>query len=84
MSRLAPKPSGNRFVPIEEFEKVIGKINSLMFGVIIVLLVGFTAAILSVIGPILDTYRFKAETYQDLVNKIDSQSIKIDLLLSDP
>lgn len=48
----------------------------LMAGVIIVLLVGFVTLIL-------DYYYTRATIFQDLVNKINEQNIKIDLLFEE-
>jgi len=63
----------NEFVGKRDFERVISKMNLLMTAVIIVLFIAF-------ISIIVDAWRFRASTYQELVTQVSSQSSKIDLL----
>lgn len=57
----------------------VKKINWLMGAVVIVLFIGVATMFVAVWGIILDATRFKTETYQDLVNKVNDQNYKIDV-----
>lgn len=64
----------------EDFDKSNQRTDYLFWGVTIVLAVGFISLLITVSGVVIDAYRFKAATYQDLINKIEQQSKKIDML----
>lgn len=54
--------------------------DNLMTGVVIVLFIGFISTFITGLGLIIDAWRFKAETYQNLVNQVATQNAKIDIL----
>ena len=56
--------------------------NLILTGVIIVLFVGFLTMILAVVSPMIDAWRFRASSYENLVNQVSQQNAKIDLLLN--
>ena len=58
----------------ERFDKIMGL-------VITVLGLGFIALLVAVLSPIIDAWRFRTATYQTLVDKVNAQSEKIDLLI---
>lgn len=68
---------------VREFKKVndlIEKVNQMMM----VVLVAFVIALLilgsTVAGLVIDAYRFKASTYQSLVDKVQKQNTEIELI----
>ena len=67
-------------VPKSEFDRIVNTQHILMTGVIIVLFVGFTALLIAVISPIIDAWRFRATSYDSLVQKIEEQSNDTDKL----
>ncbi|MBI3888629.1 hypothetical protein HY311_02450 [Candidatus Nomurabacteria bacterium] len=65
----------------ERFSDLAGKlsdINGILIAVIVVLFVGFATAFVSVWGLVLDANRFKTETYQNLVDKVNDQNYRIE------
>ena len=61
-----------------ELHEATSRMDWLLGGVILVLLVGFVTMFATVGGLILDAQRFKTETYQDLVNKVNDTNTKLD------
>lgn len=56
------------------------RIDKIMVGVIVVIAFGFITLCVTAAGFVMDSYRFKTETYQNLVNKVIEQNTKIDTL----
>jgi len=52
-------------------KKSLGRIDKYMTAVIVVTLFGFLTLLVTVSGLVIDAYRFKAATYQNLVNSIN-------------
>lgn len=63
----------DKFVEKGDFERTINKMNLLMAAVIIVLFIAF-------VSIIVDAWRFRASTYQELATQVSAQSVKVDLL----
>jgi len=62
--------------PIDWGEK-IRDIHLILVAVIVVLSLGFIQTAATVVGLVIDSYRFKASTYQSLIDKIDAQNEKL-------
>ncbi len=56
------------------------RMDLLLTGVIVVLFLGFITLLVTVAGLVLDANRFKAETYQNLVNQVNASNTKLDQL----
>lgn len=69
-------PSGQTPAKAED----VDLLKWLMIGVVIVLLVGFAAAFISIGGYVVQSEASKQGTYQNLVDKISEQNRKIDNL----
>ncbi|MFA5248165.1 MAG: hypothetical protein WC415_02895 [Patescibacteria group bacterium] len=58
---------------VSKVEDKIEKINWLMGAVVVVLFVGFLTMLLMVAGLVLDTWRFKNDSYKELIETIRPQ-----------
>ncbi len=61
-----------------EMKAMVDKLKDLhviIVAVIVILVLALFQTAVTVAGLVIDAYRFKAETYQNLVNKIDAQNI---------
>ncbi len=61
-------------------ENRVEQINTLMIGVVIVLLVGFAGTFVAAATMLVDSFNNKQATYQDLRDKVQEQNAKIDEL----
>ena len=61
-------------------KKEIEKLNGLMYFVVVVLFIGFALALITLGGFIQSYFSYRAATYQDLVDKVNEQSTKTNLL----
>ena len=62
------------------FEKESQRTNFLLGAIVSVAIFGFFTLAITVSGFALDSIRFKAETYQTLVDKVYDQNMKIEAL----
>jgi len=68
---------------IEKIKRQLKKTDLIMMGIIIVLFIGFVGVAIALGGIVVDTFRSREASYQDLVNKINEQDVKIDLLFEE-
>jgi len=61
----------------DDLDKFTKDTHRILIGVIIVLFVGFASILIVGIGFIIDSYTFKGETYQNLVNQVNAQNTQI-------
>ncbi len=59
-------------------DKATKRMDFLLTGVIVVMFLGFITLLISVLSPMIDAWRFKGSTYQNLVDKVIEQNNKID------
>jgi hypothetical protein len=67
---------------IKELEKHQKRTDTMMMFVIVVLFIGFIGVVVALGGIIVDSFRSREASYQDLVNKINEENSKIDFLLN--
>ncbi|OGR85396.1 MAG: hypothetical protein A2901_00645 [Elusimicrobia bacterium RIFCSPLOWO2_01_FULL_54_10] len=53
------------------------KLNRLMAAIVGVLFLGFITLLVTSLSPIIDAWRFRSSTYQDLINQIHAQNTEI-------
>lgn len=80
MTKGNPEDATNQGVTRGEFNEATRRIDYLFTGVTIVLVIGFVTLLIAVISPIIDAWRFRTSTYQNLVNVVYEQNNKIDSL----
>jgi len=56
------------------------RIDLLLTGVVVVLFIGFLTLLFALGAMMVDGWQYRAPTYQDLINQINAQNAKIDLL----
>ncbi len=56
------------------------RFDKIMAAVIIVLGLGFVTLLIAVVSPIIDAWRFRASSYEDLRDKVVEQNAKVDSL----
>jgi hypothetical protein len=78
--KLDPKTLATKDEVTAAVDTATKRIDLLLTGVIIVMLIGFAALLVAVAAPIIDAWRFKATTYESLRDKVESQNVKIDAL----
>jgi hypothetical protein len=72
--------ANNNFATKKDIDGYFEKLNILTSGVLIVLGLGFVTLLIAVLSPIIDAWRFRTATYQDLINQVQEQNSKIDSL----
>ncbi|HDZ25552.1 hypothetical protein LCGC14_0963730 [marine sediment metagenome] len=82
MSDTNLPPSITSPVSRDEFDKERKRIDYILIAVNLVLLLGFVTLLVTVSGLVMDASRFKAETYQNLVNQVSNNNYKVDQLIS--
>jgi hypothetical protein len=75
------KNPNNEYATKKDIDAYFEKLNLLTHGVIIVLGLGFVTLLIAVLSPIIDAWRFRASTYENLVNQVTAQNNKIDALI---
>lgn len=65
----------------DDLKRTIDRFDYILIAVIGVIVMGFITLLVTVCGLVIDNHRFKAETYQNLINKIDNQNTKIENLI---
>lgn len=68
---------------IAKIKKDLQKTDLIMIGIIIVLFIGFFGVAVALGGIIVDNLRSREASYQDLVNTINEENNKIDLLFDE-
>lgn len=66
-----------------DLSKATQRMDYLFTAVTLALAIGFISVLIAMLSPVIDAWRFRAETYQNLVNRVSEQSAKIDILISD-
>jgi hypothetical protein len=61
-------------------EALTTKFNAVTTGVLVVLGLGFITLLLSIISPMIDAWRFRSATYEELKNQVLISNSKIDFL----
>ena len=61
----------------EAVDKATKRIDLLLTGVVIVMFVGFLTLLFTALSPIIDAWRFKASSYEELRNQIQQQNQEI-------
>ena len=83
MTRIDPKTVDSHGEDINRIKDRIKQTDIIMIGIIVVLFIGFLGLAVSLVFGLVDGYRSKETTYQDLSNKINEQAIKIDTLTNE-
>jgi hypothetical protein len=72
--------SNNNFATKKDLDAHFEKLNLITSGVIIILGLGFVTLLIAAISPIIDAWRFRSSTYENLVDQVNNQNSKIDIL----